>query len=149
LNRSVQANPDGSWVIPGVPANLGQARARATCTRNGVTTSGQSDFFTPQPNGVVQSIKITFGTIAPIPEVLLVTAPSNTISFVGASNQLTVSSTFANGTSGDLTAGKSGTNYTTSNAAVATVSPDGLVTAVSSGTAVISAMNEGALGVIA
>ena len=31
LNRTVPVNPDGSWVLPNVPANLGQVRARATC----------------------------------------------------------------------------------------------------------------------
>ena len=42
LNRNVRVNPDGSWVLPNVPANLGQVRARATCVENGVTTSGES-----------------------------------------------------------------------------------------------------------
>src|SRR5258708_1470892 len=70
LNRTVPVNPDGSWVLPNIPANLGQVRARATCVRNGVTTAGQSDYFTPQTNGVVQSINITFGTVAPVPGVL-------------------------------------------------------------------------------
>src|SRR5690242_1467231 len=60
LNRTVQANPDGSWVILNVPANLGQVRARATCVRDGATSTGQSDFFTPQANGTVNAIKITF-----------------------------------------------------------------------------------------
>jgi hypothetical protein len=149
LNRTVQAHADGSWVLPGVPANIGQVRARATCVRNGVTTSGQSDFFTPPSNDIVQFINISFGTSAPVPGVLKVTTPNNTLNSVGATAQLTVTSTFADGTSGDLSTRKSGTNYTTSNPAVATISPDGLVTAVSSGSVVISAVNEGALGVIA
>src|SRR5947209_16556098 len=56
LNRTVQVNADGSWVLPGIPANVGQVRARATCIRNGVTIAGQSDFFTPSANGIVESI---------------------------------------------------------------------------------------------
>ena len=149
LNRTVQANTDGSWIIQGIPANLGQVRARATCVRNGVTSTGQSDFFIPQANGVVDAIKITFGAVAPIPSVLGITTLSNLLSSIGANTQLTVTSSFPDGSTGDLTASTSGTNYTTSNPAVATISPDGLVTAVSSGTTIISAMNEGALGVIA
>src|SRR5712671_1724690 len=51
LNRSVRVNPDGSWVLPNIPANFGQVKARATCVQNGVTTSGESDFFTVPANG--------------------------------------------------------------------------------------------------
>jgi hypothetical protein len=149
LNRTVQVNPDGTWVLPNVPSNIGQVRARATCVQNGVTTSGQSDFITVPSNGVINQVTIAFGIVAPVPGVLTVATPNNSLTSVGASTQLTLTSTFADGTTGDLTPATSGTNYTTSNPAVATVSPDGLVTAVSSGTSIISAMNEGALGVIA
>jgi len=97
----------------------------------------------------VNQIAIAFGSVVPIPAVLKVTTPNSTLNSVGATAQLTITSTFADGTSSDLTTKSSGTNYTTSNPAVATVSPDGLVTDVSSGSAIISAMNEGALGVIA
>lgn len=45
LNRTVPVRADGSLVLPSVPANLGQARARATCTPGGKTTSGESEFF--------------------------------------------------------------------------------------------------------
>jgi len=149
LNRTVQVNPDGTWILPNVPTNIGQVRARATCIQNGVTTSGQSAFFTIPSNGVIDQITITFGALAPVPGVLTVTTSSSLLNSVGATTQLTVTSTFPDGSTAELTASASGTNYTTSNPAVATVSPDGLVTAKSSGTAVISAMNEGALGVIA
>src|SRR5437899_3192915 len=67
LNRTVQVNPDGTWVIPNVPANLGQVRARATCVENGVTRSGQSSFFTIPPNGVVGPLGIRLGPIDPVP----------------------------------------------------------------------------------
>src|SRR2546425_7960635 len=53
LNRTVRVNPDGSWVLPNIPANFGQVKARATCVQNGVTTSGESDFFTVPVNGAV------------------------------------------------------------------------------------------------
>jgi len=46
LNRNVQVNADGSWVLPNIPANFGQVKARATCVQNGITTFGESAFFT-------------------------------------------------------------------------------------------------------
>ena len=52
-----------------------------------------------------------------------------TLTSEGATTQLTVTATFPDGSTSEVTAGSSGTNYTISNPAVATVSPDGLVTA--------------------
>jgi hypothetical protein len=54
--------------------------------------------------------------------------------------------TYASGPSQDRTAASTGTQYNTSNPAIVTVGLNGLVTAVSSGTAVIQAVNEGAQG---
>ena len=48
----------------------------------------------------------------------------------------------------DVTAATTGTSYTTSNPALVTVSADGLVTAVASGTVVIQATHDGAAGII-
>jgi hypothetical protein len=31
LNRTIQVKPDGTWVLPNIPANQGRIRARATC----------------------------------------------------------------------------------------------------------------------
>jgi hypothetical protein len=67
LNRNVQVNPDGSWVLPNVPANFGQVRARATCVQNGITTSGESALFTLPANGVVNLPDVVLGTTTPIP----------------------------------------------------------------------------------
>src|SRR5262245_11835177 len=61
LNRNVQLNANGSWVLPNVPANLGQVKARATCIQNGVTTFGESDFFTIPSNGIVNLPNIVLG----------------------------------------------------------------------------------------
>src|SRR5712691_7074204 len=54
LNRSAEVQPDGSWVLPNVPANIGRVRARATCVENGITRSGQSDYFLIPLSGTVQ-----------------------------------------------------------------------------------------------
>src|ERR1041384_13939 len=72
LNRTVRVNPDGSWVLPNVPANFGQVKARATCVRNGVTTSGESDYFTIPANGAVNLPNIVLGAATQIPSALVI-----------------------------------------------------------------------------
>ena len=79
LNRTAQVKPDGSWVLPNVPANIGQVRARATCVQDGVTVSGQSDFFTIPVNGSVDVPEIQLGVVDPIPETLTISAPATTL----------------------------------------------------------------------
>lgn len=149
LNRTSRAQPDGSFALPNVPQNFGQVRARATCTRDGITTSGESEFFTISSAGSPFRIpEIRFGQDEPIPSSLLVTAPSTELASVGATVQLSVSATFSDGRTADVTPSLTGTNYSSSNPDIVTVSPEGLVTPVSSGTTVVSAMNEGALGMI-
>lgn len=149
LNRTVRVREDGSWRIDNIPANLGRVRARATCVIDGVTVSGQSGFFNIEAN-VVNGFSgdIPLGVVAPIPESLLVTAATSTLTSLGETAQLTVTALFSDDTTKDVTTGVTGTNYTVSNSAIATISPDGLVTAVSSGTALVSALNEGALGLL-
>src|SRR5438094_1445828 len=73
LNRSVRVNPDGSWVLPNIPANFGQVKARATCIQNGVTTFGESAFFTVPANNAVNLPTIIFGNANPIPISLAIT----------------------------------------------------------------------------
>ena len=63
LNRNVRVNPDGSWVLPNVPANFGYVRARATCIVNGQTISGESEPFLVPANGVVNlPLELTYLT---------------------------------------------------------------------------------------
>lgn len=149
LNRTARVRPDGRWRIDNVPANFGRVRARATCVENGVTRTGQSDLFTIRQDTTAGfNADISLATIDPIPASLALTAPATTLTTAGATAQLTVTATLPDGNTRDATTRSSGTSYTTSNRAVATVSPDGLVMAVASGTVVISALNEGALGLI-
>src|SRR5262249_30349317 len=149
LNRTAQVQPDGSFILPNVPSNVGQVRARATCVHNGVTTSGQSDFFVFQSTSTAVRVPhITFGDNHPIPSSLSVDAPTTTLSTAGATAQLTVTARFPDGSTKNVSASSTGTNYTISNPRVATISADGLVTAVASGTVIVSAINEGALGLI-
>ena len=83
-----------------------------------------------------------------VPQSLTVTSPATTLDDVGATTQLTVTANFPDGTTEDVTTALLGTNYSVSNLAIATVSADGLVTAVASGTVLASAFHDGALGVI-
>ena len=144
LNRNITAQPDGTWVIPNIPANQGRVRARATCVKNGATLSGQSDLFLVPANGAVDVKPIQFGTLSPIPEALALTLANTGIIQVGSTVQITVQAAYPDGTAANVSAASAGTDYSSGNSAVATVSPDGLVTAVSNGAALITAFNEGA-----
>jgi hypothetical protein len=146
LNRNVQVNADGTWVLPNIPANFGPVRARATCVNNGVTQFGQSDFFTIPSNGATNVPPIILGSTTPIPISITVSSPATTLSQPGATAQLSVSATFSDLTTQDVTA-SAGTQYNISNPAIATVTASGLVTAVSSGTVVVQAVNEGRQGI--
>lgn len=148
LNRTAQVRADGSWILPNVPANFGLVRARGTCTENGVTRSGQTDYFFVPANGIVKVPPMRFESIAPVPAALTVTSPTQVLAATGATAQLTVRATYADGAVADLSRGVQGTTYATSNAGVVSVGADGLITAVTSGTALISAINDGSLGLL-
>ncbi len=147
LNRSVRVNPDGSWVLPNIPANFGFVRARVTCIVNGQTISGESEPFLVPANGVVNLPHITFGQTTPIPTSLALVVTPATITQAGATAQVTVTAHYSDGTTRDVTAASTGTQYTISNSAIATISADGVVTGVQSGTVLIQATQEGASGI--
>jgi hypothetical protein len=146
LNRSVTVNRDGSWVLPNVPANFGLVRARATCVVDGKTISGESDLFTVPPNGVVNFKPIIFGKSTPIPTSLTINSSASTLAQAGATLQLEVFGHYQDGTVTNVTAASTGTQYTISNPTIATVSENGLVQAVASGTVIVQATLEGASG---
>lgn len=148
LNRTVQVNADGSWVLPNVPADFGLVRARATCIQNGVTTFGQSDLFSLGANQTLNLPHIQFGPTTPIPVSLTIQSSATMLTQPGQIAQLSVNATYADTTTADLTAASSGTQYTASNPSIATISSGGAVTAVSSGTVVIQAVNEGRQAII-
>ncbi|MGA7410120.1 MAG: Ig-like domain-containing protein, partial [Bryobacteraceae bacterium] len=145
LNRTVTAQPDGTWVVPNIPSNQGRIRARATCVQYGATISGQSELFVVPLDGAVDVLPIQFGTLSPIPDSVTISAPSNTTQ-VGATLQLATSAKYPDGKSADITAAIAGTDYTSSVPQVASVSADGLVTALDTGSTLITAFNEGTQG---
>jgi len=148
LNRTVQVNPDGSWVLPNIPANFGQVKARATCVRNGVTTSGESDFFRITSNRMNAIPPIILGSSTQIPTSLSVAPANPSLTALGQTLQLVVNATYPDNSTKDVSAASTGTTYTTSNPAIANVGANGLLTAVTSGTVVIQATNDGATGII-
>ena len=93
LNRNVPVNADGTWVLPNVPANFGQVKARATCVQNGVTTFGESAFFTIPANGAVNLPAISLGSATPIPVSLGITQGTPSLKTAAQTNQLTVTAT--------------------------------------------------------
>ncbi len=148
FNRTTPVQADGVWVLPNVPANLGQVRVRATCIENGVVRFGASGLITVPANGVIQIEDIDFQGPPPVPASLSLNAPLTTLSTVGQTVQLSAVTVYPAGSTADVTAEETGTDYRTSNPAIATVDANGLVTARASGVALVSAVNEGALGVI-
>lgn len=148
LNRNVRVNPDGTWVLPNVPAGIGQVRARATCVENGITRSGESDFFTISANRMNAIPQIILGSTTQIPVSLTITPGSPSLTALGQTLQLSVNATYPDNSTKDVSAASTGTNYTISNPAIATVNADGLITAVAGGTVAIQATNDGATGII-
>lgn len=148
LNRSAQVQPGRVWVLPNVPANIGRVRVRATCSAGGITRSGQSDLVSIPASGVIDIPIIRFDAPAPIPERLVLTAPATTLRGVGDSLQLTSTAHYADGTTADVTGAPAGTTYTTTNAEVASIDPDGRVTAHASGVVLLTALHEGTSGLL-
>jgi DNA-binding beta-propeller fold protein YncE len=147
LNRTTKVNADGTWILPSVPANFGPVSARATCVRNGTTLFGQSNPFTLGSNQAVNLPAIILGNVSPIPTAISLTTPTTTFTQAGQTTQLSAMAAYPGGTSQDVSTG-SGTQYQVSNPQIAIVSTSGVVTAVSSGTVVIQALNQGAQGII-
>lgn len=147
LNRTARVRADGTWIIPNIPANLGQVRARENCFEDAGTLLGQSVFFRVRQNSGVDLPDIPLDTSDPVPASISLAAATSVLTSLGATTQLAVHAALPDG-SHDVTPASTGTNYTTSNAAIASVSADGVITAISSGTALISAMNEGAVAII-
>src|ERR1700682_2002393 len=146
LNRTSQVQPDGTWEIFNVPANIGLQRARATCIEDGVTYVGVSDLvFIPRGQAVGVG-GITFISL-PVPAKLNLTAGANLLPNPGDTLQVTTKATYPDGSVVDISAA-TGTTYSTTNPAIATVSTSGLVRAVAGGNVIVTAMNDGAVGLL-
>jgi len=146
LNRAVQVEQNGSWSMPNVPSFMGRVRARATCVREGVTTSGQSQFFNVINNGNVLVDKIVFDDPTPVPASLSF-ANNNDIQLVGAafSAALEIRATYSGASQSDVLTSLDGINFNSSNSDIASVDENGVVIAVNSGSVLITARLEGVI----
>ena len=147
LNRTIQVSKEGGWALPNVPSNMGRVRARATCIlADGSTVSGQSDYFNLTNNGITNVSEIQFDNLEATPtEINFMPVAPITLAGVGKTQAMKVVAKYRDGKEKDVTAAVNGINYSSTNKAIASVSAEGLVTAVGNGTAVINARKDGVL----
>lgn len=143
-NRSVPVAADGTYVIPNVPVNPGQYRARVVCQRPDGTVLGSTSPYTVlTPNGSTQLPALSLDPLTAQPSHLKVQVIAGALSSLGATVQLETQAINPDDFAYDYTPLKQGTTYSSSNAAVATVDNNGVVTATGPGTVVITARNDG------
>ena len=143
LNRTVQVTRDGSWAMPNVPSQMGRIRARATCTRFGETFSGESDYFSVQQNGVVNVPQIQFDRLEPIPVSLSISEPTlEVLTQADANSQLKVLAQYRDGSRQELATNADGLNYASTNPSIVSVDANGRLTAIASGSALVSARKD-------
>ncbi|HET9792648.1 MAG TPA: Ig-like domain-containing protein, partial [Candidatus Angelobacter sp.] len=144
-NRQVKINADGSFAIPNVPVDQGFYRVHVVCKNpDGTITGGQSEFEVLVSNGETKIQQITLGTPSLAPESIAISAAKTSLTAIGQKVQLAVTGKLPDGSSEDLSTQAAGTFYSSSNAKIVSISPDGLVTAVAGGKAFITARTEGA-----
>ncbi|HYK01225.1 MAG TPA: Ig-like domain-containing protein [Thermoanaerobaculia bacterium] len=148
LNRTAQVNAGGFWQIPNLPADQGPVRARAVCIENGITRVGVSEWMNIPRGGIAFSENVVFQSAPPVPASMTLTATTTTLAHIGDSTQLQVLLLYPDGATRVVNTAAEGTSYTSTNPNVATVSASGLVTATGSGTVIVSAVNEGSLGLL-
>ena len=143
LNQTVKVRDDATWDLPDIPTNGGQVRVRLNCTDGYNTRAGQSGYIVVSPNRVNAVPQIVFTAPNPGPTQLSSSIDTSLLTEVGQQAQITVTGHFPGGATKDVTSSAQGTSYATTNPAVATLSPTGLVTAQKSGTVLVSIWNEG------
>ncbi|ODS23272.1 hypothetical protein AB835_09635 [Candidatus Endobugula sertula] len=149
MNRTVQVQSDGSWRMDNVPSFMGRVRARATCVNDGVTTSGQSEFFTLNNNNLSVVEGIFFDDPAAIPVSLNFDNEDNlSLSSDQLTTQLSVRAAFSDGSFSPELNASNGINFTSSNPAIISVDENGGLQANSSDRVLITARLEGAVASI-
>ena len=143
LNRSAAVQPDGTWVVVNIPANIGQVRARKTCLVQGMTLTGESELFTVPPNGAITLPEIPLNGQRLVPDRLQIVAESEDLP-AGQTAQYTVTAHFPEGAV-DVT-GLPATSVFSSRADVVSFAGPGVLVGNESGVAILSAIHEGVLG---
>jgi alpha-tubulin suppressor-like RCC1 family protein len=138
----------GTFAIPNVPADAGTYRVRVACrSAENQETAGASDFMLLVPGDNTQAGVIVMPPDIEVPQALEVVATPDELTIPGETSQLAVAGLLPNGEDPDLTLNAE-TGYGSSNPGIATVDGNGVVTAVLSGTALISARHQGVLGAV-
>ena len=148
LNRTVQVDEDGFFTLDNVPSNMGQIKARATCLQEGKLVTAESEYFSVPTNGRV-SVGEFFkadGNSVPV-ELQITNEKPITLKKEGATERLSVIARYRNGNTRDVTAVVNGVNYTPSNPGVIRVDANGLITALRSGSSLITARKDGVVGI--
>ena len=161
--QSVQANPDGTFVVPNVSAvdlfgaaGPGTApdfvsddylRVTAVSTVDGVTRYAFSEpFLIEQGKTLLVGPLIFTDTPPPLPVSISMSLVDEVVP-EGQQTGATVLATLPDGSEADVTAATAWTTYKTSNATVATVDANGIVSANAPGIAFLTAVNDGAASV--
>jgi hypothetical protein len=143
--QTAPITPSGFFHVANVPAGSTFIRVDGSSQRtDGSTLYVFSDYF-QLANGQTLFLEDMTVTSTPPPSVArLSLAASNAIlSSIGQTTPVTTLALFNDGTTRDVTARTEWTTYRTSNPSVATVGPNGLVTARGAGTALVTAVNDG------
>ncbi|MFN7962562.1 MAG: Ig-like domain-containing protein [Thermoanaerobaculia bacterium] len=143
LNRRVQVAANGTFTLGNVPVPMGAFRVRIVCNRDGRVEQARSGFVLGQVNSTTDIGPIIFGEDDQLPVTLRLSSPTAVLNPATPTAQLTTTGILVDSTQTDVTPSASGTFYTTSNPAIASVDSDGLVSARSSGTFLVTANHEG------
>jgi len=143
LNQTVPVKPDGSWKVSNIPATGDRIRARLVCDDGVIVRTGQGPLMRVTTNRSVGLSPIEFGPSDPAPDALEISGVPAVVAQSGAQMQLTVTGSFPNGVTEDVTATETGTDYFSTNPAALHVSEDGLLTALQSGNVLVTVTNQG------
>jgi alpha-tubulin suppressor-like RCC1 family protein len=139
-----QFGPDGPGTVPDFVSD-DYVRLTGRNTAGGTNRYVFSEFFQIRQGETVSITNLTFTDIPPRkPESITAAAEQPTLTALGQTTRVRVTASFADGSTNDVSARTSWTTYRTSNPNIATVGPDGLVTARGKGFVYITAVNEGA-----
>jgi large repetitive protein len=147
LNRTVSVSSDGGWSLPNIPSTQGNVRARITCVDDdGNTSSGQTDYFRVVDNGITRVGDFIFDEVVNDPVSLdFISTDTIVMGEIGDNYQIKLTASYADGSTADVSSVFFGTNFTSTNPNVVTISGDGLVTARGNGFALIVARKDGVL----
>ncbi len=146
LNQTAHVQADGSWAIPNVPANMGPVRARVNCVSSGTTSTGTSPFFTVNANRTSAIQTVDLGNKRQDScEPLAQRAPCRRSPPLPKDSPCRLWRASPMGSIENVTSADSGTIYTSTNPAIASVDANGMVTAHASGRVLIMALHEAIL----